>query len=274
MKERPLIIRILSAIYMVAPLTNLIFFSIYTGLPLFGPSSFIQYLSIHDKLILWLFPLIGIGLYQVHLWGWIVFMAATATIIGFNIYSSLTTHTYSAMTRIFFNASMGMVTFLVFRKHIRAPYFNPRLRWWESDPRYRVHFGCTIADSCNFDTAEVVDISKSGIHIHSACPVEKGSHVKLSLHFEDFTIDCTGKVMRIAREDEEQGFGIMFKNNPRKVRRDIDRLIKHISSHGARERNGIETRKTDATFKENFDRIVKILAWELLHIHGDEGRPQ
>ena len=61
---------------------------------------------------------------------------------------------------------------------VRALYFNRKLRWWESQPRYRINLPALM----NGEVTQVLDFSRSGVLVRAGeCSFQLGSEVRLVL---------------------------------------------------------------------------------------------
>ena len=139
MKRKPLSVIIISIFYFLEPFGNLIQAAYINQMPLFGHGSILSRLLWSDWIILALFPIVAIGIYMMKKWGWYLFLGFSALLIFYNIYVyKFLNPNYSLKIILAFILIITLTSALFLRKSIYAPYFNPRLRWWETAKRFRV----------------------------------------------------------------------------------------------------------------------------------------
>jgi len=235
--RKPVSIVVVGLYYIISPFVNLATILWVTRLPFTGPVNLWSVLNPSDWAILVLFPIVGVGVFSVRRWGWFAFVGFSLFLIGYNTYSYLVNHTYSLGMVICYNLTLAAVTFYFFRKHLRAPYFNPRLRWWNADPRYQVSLRAQFSMNDSACDAEVLDISKSGVFLSICADIEVGQTHRISIDAYGRTVSCSGKVMRkTSAGSSNPGFGIMFEGLTQEERRELSLLIAHLIINGARER--------------------------------------
>ena len=88
---------------------------------------------------------------------------------------------YNLFILILFNVILAIVAGIFFRKHIIAPYFNPRLRWWEAEPRYKIDIHAEIITGNAGLTGEILDISQSGFFMSLAQDITIGKTYTFNL---------------------------------------------------------------------------------------------
>jgi hypothetical protein len=125
-----------------------------------------------------------------------------------------------------------VVAGIFFRKHIIAPYFNPRLRWWETEARYKISLGVELGSGI---TANIIDISRSGLFISPAIHLQVGSVYEMRIKCMHHSVDLKGKVMRKASPQETHiGYGVMFVKMSDAEKRGIESLIRALEKHRLR----------------------------------------
>jgi hypothetical protein len=106
---------------------------------------------------------------------------------------------------------IGLACILFFvRREIRSPYFSPRLRWWEPNPRMPVVMRVDIkghdALACS-----TYDVSSTGAFLTTESPVPVGERVQMGLHFGSRVIDVAGTVMWTSDGHKmPRGMGLRF----------------------------------------------------------------
>jgi hypothetical protein len=243
MNKKPLIIIVLSIIYLLSPLFIIFQSSIIHNLPIIGYNSIFYFVLITDLLVLIIYPVCAVSIFLVKKWGWFTFIFSSLYLIIYNIIVYSLNPRYNIFIILFYNIILTVAAFIFFRKNVIAPYFNPRLRWWETDTRYRIDLSCGILiDKIiekKFDKksvhADILDISKTGSFIIPLKALILGKKYKVKINWSNKSSFFDVKVMRKAVLDQnmadktkhkkEYGFGIMFINMTSDQLKFIDRMI-------------------------------------------------
>ena len=85
MRKRPLSIVIITIVYFLEPIGNLIQAAFINNLPFFGEYGILSRLLWTDWVILGLFPVVAIGIYKVRKWGWYLFICFSVLLISYNL---------------------------------------------------------------------------------------------------------------------------------------------------------------------------------------------
>ena len=227
MKKRPLSIVIITIVYFLEPVGNLIQAAFINNLPFFGEYGILSRLLWTDWVMLGLFPVVAVSIYKVRKWGWYLFICFSVLLISYNliVYYCLNPN-YSFETVLLFILIITGISAFFFRKHVYAPYFNPRLRWWETAARYRVTLDTTILTSDGAKECNILDISETGCFVNDREELDEGSHVWLRINCKEVEINCFGKVVRKSGPKEQYtGHGIMFQNMPKETKKKIRHLV-------------------------------------------------
>jgi hypothetical protein len=115
---------------------------------------------------------------------------------------------------IIFNLLLFAAAGFFFRKHIIAPYFNPRLRWWEQASRYDIELGVSLEYGGTYEIGYLEDISIGGCFIRISESITVGTMYPLKLSLgNEMSTSVRGVVMRAVADDcSLPGYGVMFKN--------------------------------------------------------------
>lgn len=236
MPKRPLIITVISLCYFIAPLFIIIQGSLMSGIPLFGPQSIFTRLYYTDVIVLCLYPVCSAGLFSVRKWGWWVFLGCSLALILYNVIVYIISPMYNVVLLVVFNVGLAIVAGIFFRKHIIAPYFNPRLRWWESDTRYRLEIAAHVGEGSERIAGEVLDISESGCLITLDKTLELGNTYPISIRCMDHRVDLQGRIMRRSSTGEKHDrYGVMFVKREKAQKEELDSLIRDLEQGGVRD---------------------------------------
>jgi Tfp pilus assembly protein PilZ len=115
----------------------------------------------------------------------------------------------------------GIIIYLV-KNEIRVPYFSPSIRWWESDPRYKLNIktnlrrmakGSVVASN-EIENVEIVDISRGGCFLKTNTPYEIDSQIQLEFELFEKQIKSQGIVVWSTDSTitHPKGVGVRFIN--------------------------------------------------------------
>jgi len=186
----------------------------------------------------------GYGLYKVRVWALYLFLFGAAYNVSHGAYHLLFFEGAQASDpywRAFVSCAILFSTFLVWyflRKEIRAPYFNPRLRWWEQLPRYRVILNLTLKRDDQTIKAKIFDISEGGIFIQCPEKLVLGEIVQSGIKIEDEDFSLKGEAVWISDGSSRhpKGVGIKFISPSRKYRTTVRSFFKKMEKELERTR--------------------------------------
>lgn len=249
MPRRPLIITLIAIFYFLSPAAIIIQGSVMNRIPLLGPYNIFTRLFITDIIILLIYPISAVALYSVKKWGWYLFLGCVLILIGYNIFVYFLNPRYSLSVLIIFNVVLAVVAGIFFRKHVIAPYFNPRLRWWETKPRFKIDIHADIMLDDQILSGDILDLSISGFFMAFDTSLSLGQVYTFDLKCLKRSVKVSGKVMRKSTEKEGyNGLGIMFVRLTKKEKTGINTIIKDLEKGGlrdsSRDRAAAETGET------------------------------
>ena len=211
MPRRPFIITLLTIGYVVSPLFILFQGSLVHQLPVLGPQGLLSRLFFTDIIILCFYPISAAAIFSVRKWGWYLFIGSAVVLISYNVYVFSLSPRYNLFLLILYNIAIAVVAGIFFRKHVIAPYFNPRLRWWETEPRFSITIYLDIHRDTTSIRGELLDISMSGCFVSAADHLRTGQVCQMTLHCMQRQVDIAGRLLRsVSLEANLMGYGIMF----------------------------------------------------------------
>jgi hypothetical protein len=265
MKKRPLSIVIIAVFYFLEPIGNLVSAAYFNKMPLFGKDSILFQLMWSDWIILLLFPVVGIGIYMVKKWGWYLFLAFSALLIFYNIYVyKYLNPNYSLETVILFILVVTVVSALFLRKSIYAPYFNPRLRWWEAAKRFRVPLDAVLFTKNGSLSCTTLDISETGCFLELQDDLPLDSRVIVEFRFSGIEISSVGRIVhkRTGPGEKHSGYGIQFQALTQENREKIRTLLLYFEKIGLADRTDSPQMMTipESVFQQKygFGEVVEI----------------
>jgi c-di-GMP-binding flagellar brake protein YcgR len=236
MPRRPLAIIVISVCYFTAPVAILVIKSLASGHPFTGPGGLFSELHLGELLILSLYPLSAIALLSVRKWGWYLFLGCSAALIAYTTGSYAVSPRYNLFVIVFADIALMVVAGVAFHKHVIAPYFNPRLRWWETEPRYKVEAYAQVKVGEAVVSGEILDISRNGCFATFILDLAIGQTYSMRLKCLRHTIDVEGRIMRKSQKSEpHEGYGVMFSKMNADQRAKLDGIITELERGGLRD---------------------------------------
>lgn len=156
----------------------------------------------------------GRGILLIRWYGWYAFILSNITLAYI---TAVTLAQYSAReSEVLVFLATGLVQlsliFLVGRE-IRVPYFFPKIRWWESDPRYKLSVPVKIIrpDKSELE-AEIMDISLGGCFMKTHHYFLTDELVVLNFTLFERPLNCPGKIVWTTESTvtHPRGIGIKF----------------------------------------------------------------
>jgi hypothetical protein len=175
----------------------------------------------------------GWGLWEMRRWAW----------YGFLLTCVLTGYTNAVMASDFGETHHGVLAFifsiavligLIFRvgREVRVPYFLPRIRWWESNPRYRLSVPVRIERRTGAPIdAEILDLSMSGAFIKLRDEMGADEPVNLAFKLFGLPVSCAGSVVWRTQSavTHPRGIGVKFAPLPRNQKRALRAMTRQLS---------------------------------------------
>ena len=224
MRQRPWVIKFVAVSLFIVPLTAAWF--VFTTTRESGTPADVT--IIVDLWVLGIGACVtALGIWRIRPWGFFTFFGFVIGVIGgdlYHIYQS--PGTLRALDYLDAIVAAASVVFIL-QKHITAPYFNPKIRWWESAKRHKVELTSTVFIVSDKQKAQILDISETGCFVNMEQPkVNQGQVFKMSVEFEHFYFESNVRVIR--HSVNPRGIGLMFIETNRGNRRELHRLIKFL----------------------------------------------
>lgn len=229
MKKRPLAITLVSLICIsMAPL-YLVYHLWYQKLDPLSLTAGIN--PIHFLIAFMALP-VGFGVYKVQKWGYVAFLFFSVTLVTYFLYqyfASPVLHNYLVLLGAV--ALLGGVSLLL-QQHITAPYFDPKLKWWERDPRYRVNLQAEFQIDGDVRAGSMLDLSMSGCYATVDTKLIAGDTIYVNLALLDHKFKAMAKVIWV--NDQNHAYGIMFTDIERDDKKELKSIINYLvlSHHG------------------------------------------
>lgn len=158
----------------------------------------------------------GFGLLKIRWYGWYAFLFSNFT-IAYQTAVALAYYSESNFKTVIF-----LVTFLVqivlgyiIGREIRVPYFFPRIRWWESDPRYKLSVQAKISQESEREKnleGEIMDISLTGCFVKTHAYFVPDEVITLDFSLFEKPVQCKGRVVWRTESTvtHPKGIGVKF----------------------------------------------------------------
>ncbi|MFN8792498.1 MAG: PilZ domain-containing protein [Bdellovibrionales bacterium] len=114
---------------------------------------------------------------------------------------------------------------------VRRLYFDPRLRWWETQPRYKTDFQCQVERGGGRYWVEIRNISEGGAFLQTSEIFSAGENLKIFFKDSQGVIALAGEVV-YRRMMEPAGYGFKFDKPSTKEPR-LKALIRKLEEQGA-----------------------------------------
>lgn len=169
---------------------------------------------------------VGFGVYFVRRWGYFSYLVFASGLVSYFLYeyfNSPVLHNYLLLLTTI--ALVGSVS-LILQKHITAPYFNPRLKWWEHPPRYRVNLKSDFQIDGDTRGGSLLDLSLSGCYANIDTKLSAGDTIYVNLALLDFKVKTMAKVIWVNRDG---GYGLMFVDLDRNDKKQLKSVINYLT---------------------------------------------
>lgn len=226
MKKRPLSIILVTLICLSA---GPFYLAYQLWMQRYDPYASIMTLNpLHLVIAVLAFP-VGIGIFRVQNWGYFSFIAYAITLVSYFLYEYFTSPViYNYVLLVGSVFMVGGLSFII-QHHVSAPYFNPRLKWWERDPRYRSNLHADFCIDGDIRKGSLLDLSLSGCYANIESKLSAGDTVKVDIRLLDHHIHTTAKVIWA---NPEGGYGVMFMDLAHQEKRELKNMIDYLLSSG------------------------------------------
>ncbi|OFZ20559.1 MAG: hypothetical protein A2X94_11075 [Bdellovibrionales bacterium GWB1_55_8] len=236
MKTRPWPIVLLAFIYLLGPIYNTWSGAQVLDTPYFRYLSFLMTHAPWKTLAeLSLYPLAAFAIYSVKGWSYPVYLL----ILGLDSFQKFQDwrHFSRLFTLPMFLGTIALNALLVgyfLIPAVRAAYFNKRLRWWESKPRYPVQLSGSLKLGETVTPCTVQNISEGGSFITAERSFILGALVDFELIILEQRLHITAKVVH-SQPGTAWCYGLQF-HHTAETERKMKRAVKALKLLGLRPR--------------------------------------
>lgn len=185
----------------------------------------------------------GWALWEMKRWAWHFFIG-TNVLIAYE--TAVFVHDYGRNSHkaLAYLSALAALILVIIRlgREIRVPYFFPRIRWWESDPRYRLAVPVSMASDTTALEGMILDLSIGGCFVKMREDLKIDEPITIRFSVFGFVVSCEGVVVWATQSTvtHPKGVGIKFTDIDRLSRRSlrsITRKLKAIAAYYKRSRH-------------------------------------
>lgn len=233
MKKRPWPIIILAILHVLAAPGNLIFNAYIAGIPI--SQKWHEYMMPQYRLLALFYmlaPVIaGLSIYICKRWSFWVYLVTLLSLCASSYYGYKTHAGAVPLTLLFGVLFLDLVIVLYFfLPAVRAVYFDPRLRWWETHPRYRTDFTAHWQQEDIGSQGEVLNFSVGGLFFKSAAAPADNAPIRVSFEYGGKNYEFVGTAILHSLQNN-MGFGMKFQHTPESTRAAAE-LVKKLGAAG------------------------------------------
>ncbi len=223
MKQKPWVIKLMTASLLLVPITAI-------GLVYFATKKNGIHISTTIIMDLWVLSAASLvaafGVWRVRPWGFALFFIFILGVLGGDILHIVKNPASLNFWDLVDVSLVALGVIFILQKHITAPYFNPKIRWWETPSRHKVAMKATILVSGQPVVSQLLDVSSTGCFLDSPASLNAGDVVSMDLQFKEFKFESSAKVIR--NSANPKGVGLMFIDSTLENKREIKRIIKDL----------------------------------------------
>lgn len=210
MRVRPWPLVILAILHFLSPLFSIWASARISGLPLGNYLGRIFIAETKFQLALFFLAPVGaaVSIWMMKKWSYTVFLVCTVAmaIVNFGSWRQYPSLVTLPLLLAIYAVNIIVVSYFLLPA-VRAVYFNRRLRWWETAPRYELKIKGTLNGGFWESPCDLQNISRGGVFLDSPHPLNHGERITLTFRTFDREFRFEG---RVAHQRVGAGCGIEF----------------------------------------------------------------
>jgi len=139
----------------------------------------------------------GYGLWEMRRWAWYMLLFSNVLISYENaVIANLYGESHHKI--LAYLSSLVILLGVTYRvaKEIRVPYFFPKIRWWESDPRYKLSVPVQLTrNNGEAMTGQIMDLSIGGCFVKLRGDLATDEDIALQFTIFGYSVICRGNVV-------------------------------------------------------------------------------
>ena len=175
-------------------------------------------------------PIAGVAIFAVKNWSLPVFIVCAGTNMLINIVTwHLMPGQFGFWMLIGANSLNILVVVYMLSPEVRVLFLNPKMRWWESKPRYPVKIDAILSGGPLLEKCTIIDISEGGVFVGANKDLKIGQAVKLDWSFQNLNFSIRSRVVYRGKKNSA-GYGIRFVKLDGETKQTMGRLITAIKA--------------------------------------------
>jgi Tfp pilus assembly protein PilZ len=246
-------LKLVALFYLAFPVTYLATASLVFEIPMRNVLSII--LSPGFYFLAALGMLSGFGLLEMKRWAWYTFVCTNLCICYNNAILASDYGTSSHRALAFMGSVLVLIAVMIrIAREVRVPYFLPRIRWWESNPRYKLVVPVVLKLENGERTikGDILDLSMGGCFVKTRDTLALHDRVDLSFKALGKDVVCTGTIVWLTQSavTHPKGVGVKFTPFSKEQKRQFKLLIQKLKEIATLYRNSRALENQDEFFKK------------------------
>jgi hypothetical protein len=179
----------------------------------------------------------GYGLWEMRRWAWYLFLVSQVLMVYENaIYVSSEAESHHKVFALLISILVQVIVIYRVALEMRVPYLFPKIRWWESNPNYRLSVPVTLTrKSGEVLIGDILDLSLAGCFVKIRNELMIDENLVIQFRIYSFDMNCTGRAVWLAASSvtHPKGIGIKFgalSKSQKRAFRSIGRRLRKIST--------------------------------------------
>lgn len=233
MKRRPWILVVLAIVHILAPIGNLLINAYWARIPFWRYIQiFFQPANFERQWVHIIVPMVaGIAIYLCRFWSFWVYLFCMCLLFTFSYFGYVERSGSVSLVGLItvYVANIVVVGYFLVPA-VRVVYMDPRLRWWETKPRYRADIKARFRniDGADLTWGTVSNFSEGGLFLKSESVPADRSIIQVLFDYAEDSFEFSGEVI-LHKQRVSQGFGVKFVDHPlikqraKKVTEELDK---------------------------------------------------
>jgi hypothetical protein len=232
MQYKPWIIIIIGLCHIIEPVAKILYYSLVLSKNpiLLVEQQFYSLRFFHIFNFFLSFPIAGIAILSVKKWSLPVFLTVQILVIGDFLFKVPTFYENDQFGIIISSVIFMLINIILVMyflgSTLRIAYLDPKIRWWETCPRYLVK----ISAQSQFGAIEIVDLSLSGAYVTVKEKPSDNFELNFTLYEESFQLIC--QPVHEIKLYENPGCGVLFIRHDKSTTQRLKQVMKKVKKAG------------------------------------------